>query len=283
VTGRPPGCRDRSRRRFGRCRRHGVRERLALTLGADRNTLLVDADPLGAGIDRVLGMESIDGIRWDALHHTTGRLSARSLREALPRRNGVSVLTWAADRPTRLQAFAMREVLSAGQAWPRGAGARPATPSRPRDRGGARPARPRGRGQRVTVPAVTATSRVTARLVGLSATSHLVVRGSGGVDAAEIGRLLGLPVAAAMPTSVGSTRRSTSVPGRCAHVAARSPGAARPGGRARGARGRTGGMSGPAVPAGMLEQVRDQLARDGAELTPEHVAQALRDRGRPGG
>ena len=42
-------------------------------------------------------------------------------------------------------------------------------------------------------------------------------------------------------------------------------------------------MSSPAVPAGMLEQVRDQLARDGAELTPEHVAQALRDRGRPVG
>ena len=42
-------------------------------------------------------------------------------------------------------------------------------------------------------------------------------------------------------------------------------------------------MSGPTVPAGMLEQVRDQLARKGAELTPEHVAQALRDRGRPVG
>ena len=42
-------------------------------------------------------------------------------------------------------------------------------------------------------------------------------------------------------------------------------------------------MSSPAVPAAMLEQVRDQLAREGAELTPEAVAQALRDRGRPVG
>ena len=42
-------------------------------------------------------------------------------------------------------------------------------------------------------------------------------------------------------------------------------------------------MSGPAVPTAMLEQVRDQLARDGADLTPERVAQALRDRGRPVG
>jgi len=55
----------------------------------------------------------------------------------------------------------------------------------------------------VTVPAVTATSRVTARLVGLSATSHLVVRGSGGVDPTAIGRLLGLPVAVAMPDQRG--------------------------------------------------------------------------------
>ncbi len=42
-------------------------------------------------------------------------------------------------------------------------------------------------------------------------------------------------------------------------------------------------MSSPAVPAVLLEQVRDQLAREGAELTPERVAQALRERGRPVG
>jgi len=176
---------------------------LALTLGADRATLLVDADPLGAGIDRVLGMESLDGIRWDALHHTTGRLSARSLRDALPRRSGVSVLTWAADRPTGLQAFAMREVLSAGQ---RGHGALVLDLPRHPD-----PVIEEVLARLdhvvvvsgVTVPAVTATSRVTARLVGLSATSHLVVRGSGGVDPTAIGRLLGLPVAVAMPDQRG--------------------------------------------------------------------------------
>lgn len=41
--------------------------------------------------------------------------------------------------------------------------------------------------------------------------------------------------------------------------------------------GRTG------VPDDVLEQVRDQLARDGATLTPERVADALRGRGRPVG
>ena len=78
-------------------------------------TLLVDADPIGAGIDRVLGLESRDGIRWDSMLQTTGRLSSRSLREALPRTGQLSVLTWPTDRPASLQAFAMREVLSAGR------------------------------------------------------------------------------------------------------------------------------------------------------------------------
>jgi hypothetical protein len=55
-------------------------------------TLLVDADPIGAGIDRVLGLESSDGIRWDSMLQTTGRLSSRSLREALPRSGQLSVV-----------------------------------------------------------------------------------------------------------------------------------------------------------------------------------------------
>ena len=56
--------------------------------------VLVDLDPLGPGLDRVLGLERCDGVRWDALLQTTGRLSARSLHDALPRRNGLGVLTW---------------------------------------------------------------------------------------------------------------------------------------------------------------------------------------------
>ena len=50
--------------------------------------VVVDADPLGPGVDRVLGLEDRDGVRWDGLCQTTGRLSARSLREAVPRREG---------------------------------------------------------------------------------------------------------------------------------------------------------------------------------------------------
>jgi secretion/DNA translocation related CpaE-like protein len=78
--------------------------------------VVIDADPFGPGADRVLGLDLVDGVRWDALGHTTGRLSARSLRDSLPRREGVGALTWyAGAKPRRLQPFAAREALSAAR------------------------------------------------------------------------------------------------------------------------------------------------------------------------
>lgn len=79
-------------------------------------TVVIDCDPQGPGLDRILGLERTDGFRWDALCQTTGRLSARALREALPRRGGLGVLSWYVDGSTaRLQAFAVREALSAAR------------------------------------------------------------------------------------------------------------------------------------------------------------------------
>ncbi len=83
--------------------------------GRRGRAVVIDADPLGPGVDRVLGLEDRDGVRWDGLCQTTGRLSARSLREALPRREGLGALTWHAGTPGSLQAFAVREVLSAAR------------------------------------------------------------------------------------------------------------------------------------------------------------------------
>ncbi|MGZ5398915.1 MAG: septum site-determining protein Ssd [Nocardioides sp.] len=77
--------------------------------------VVVDADPLGPGLDRVLGMEDRAGVRWDELCQTTGRLGATAFRESLPRRDGLGVLTWYAGRRGVLQPFAVREVLSAAQ------------------------------------------------------------------------------------------------------------------------------------------------------------------------
>lgn len=63
-------------------------------LHAKRSSLLVDADPLGGGMDLVLGAESEDGLRWSDLHLSRGRVAVSSLRTALPgRSNGSARLT----------------------------------------------------------------------------------------------------------------------------------------------------------------------------------------------
>jgi secretion/DNA translocation related CpaE-like protein len=78
--------------------------------------VVIDCDPQGPGLDRMLGVERRDGFRWDALCQTTGRLSARALREALPRSGSLGVLSWYVDgRVQSLQAFAAREALSAAR------------------------------------------------------------------------------------------------------------------------------------------------------------------------
>lgn len=57
------------------------------------DALLIDADPWGGGIDLVLGSEGETGLRWPDLAMQGGRLSYPALREALPQRRGVSVLS----------------------------------------------------------------------------------------------------------------------------------------------------------------------------------------------
>src|SRR5829696_4949101 len=77
--------------------------------------VVIDADPLGPGVDRVLGLDGHDGIRWDALCQTTGRFSGRSLRDSLPRRDQLGVLTWYPGPQGSLQAFAVRNAIAAGK------------------------------------------------------------------------------------------------------------------------------------------------------------------------
>ena len=77
-------------------------------------TLVVDLDPLGPGCDRVLALDDAPGVRWDSLGTASGRLSGRSLREAVPRRDDLGVLGWA-SAPSALGAGAVREALSAAR------------------------------------------------------------------------------------------------------------------------------------------------------------------------
>jgi secretion/DNA translocation related CpaE-like protein len=57
-------------------------------------SLLIDADPLGGGLDLVLGRESSSGVRWPDLAGTAGRISPASLLDALPRLGEACVLSW---------------------------------------------------------------------------------------------------------------------------------------------------------------------------------------------
>jgi secretion/DNA translocation related CpaE-like protein len=91
---------------------------LALTAAGSAPAVLLDLDPLGPGVDRVVGLDTdtaAGGARWDALVGSHGRLGSRSLRAALPHRDGLAVLTWPVGPPVDLEPAAAREVLSAAQ------------------------------------------------------------------------------------------------------------------------------------------------------------------------
>lgn len=74
--------------------------------------LLVDLDPAGAGLDRVLGVEESARVGWESLAASAGRLSAKALATAVPRRNGVGVLTWE-GLPAPVPAGCVRQALEA--------------------------------------------------------------------------------------------------------------------------------------------------------------------------
>lgn len=56
-------------------------------------SLLVDIDPFGGGIDLLLGSEAVPGLRWPDLRVQRGRLTWPAVREVLPRRGRVSILS----------------------------------------------------------------------------------------------------------------------------------------------------------------------------------------------
>ncbi|WP_233160416.1 septum site-determining protein Ssd [Actinophytocola xanthii] len=51
-----------------------------------QHALLIDCDPLGGGLDLVLGAELEQGLRWPDMQLRAGRVAASSLHEALPTR-----------------------------------------------------------------------------------------------------------------------------------------------------------------------------------------------------
>ncbi|GAA3386832.1 hypothetical protein GCM10020369_27010 [Cryptosporangium minutisporangium] len=77
--------------------------------------MLVDADPLGGGLDLLLGREDAAGLRWPDLVDTAGRMSPPALHDALPRVGELCVLSWDRGDVLTIPAEAAEAALEAGR------------------------------------------------------------------------------------------------------------------------------------------------------------------------
>ena len=66
----------------------------AVAAGSGVATLLVDADPLGGGLDLLVGVEQEPGLRWADLAGARGRLQPGVLSGMLPAVDDLAVLSW---------------------------------------------------------------------------------------------------------------------------------------------------------------------------------------------
>jgi len=90
----------------------------ALAITAARwsvNTLLVDADPLGGGLDLVVGCEEDLGLRWPEIAGISGRLPGAELAASLPGGAPLALLSWDRGDVVTVPPAAMSAVLRAGR------------------------------------------------------------------------------------------------------------------------------------------------------------------------
>jgi secretion/DNA translocation related CpaE-like protein len=90
----------------------------ALAVSARRRgleTMLIDADPYGGGIDLILGWERLAGMRWPELVDARGRLSPPALVGALPSDGSLAVLSFDRSRVDGVPAEAMASALDVGR------------------------------------------------------------------------------------------------------------------------------------------------------------------------
>lgn len=89
---------------------------LAVTAArSGRRTMLIDGDPLGGGIDVLLGGEMSEGLRWPDFARSKGRVGGGALEESLPALHGLRVLSWGRDDEVVVPPQAMRSVLAAAR------------------------------------------------------------------------------------------------------------------------------------------------------------------------
>ncbi|GIJ23419.1 septum formation initiator [Micromonospora lutea] len=182
---------------------------LAVTAARARlRTLLLDADPLGGGLDLVLGWEQMEGLRWPALTGADGRVDAPALVRALPSRGDLVVLSWDRGDLIAVPAEAVAATLDAARRsrdfvvvdLPRHLDDAAVTALQAADRAF------------VVVPAELRATAAAARVVAAAAPHcpdlSVIVRGPapGRLRAVEVAKALGLPLAASLRPEPGLCR-----------------------------------------------------------------------------
>ncbi|MEV7418712.1 septum site-determining protein Ssd [Streptomyces sp. NPDC089919] len=196
----------------------------ALAVGAARageRAMLIDADPLGGGLDVLLGGEHAEGLRWPDFAGSRGRVGGGALADSLPELHALRVLSWDRGEPVVVPPAAMRSVLAAAR---RRGGAVVVDLPRRLDEGVAEVLAQLDLTLLVVpaeVRAVAAASRVAAAARGMARDLRIVVRGPcpPGLDAEAVAGLLGLPLAGELPVEAGLEAEGAQPPG----VRARGP------------------------------------------------------------
>lgn len=167
--------------------------------------LLVDGDPLGGGLDLVMGWEDEHGVRWPEFALTDGRVPGDALVGALPGRGDLALLSFDREQSAPVSPEAMSAVLAAGR------GARDLViVDLPRHLdAAAEVALQAARETLLVVPAevraVTAASRVAAQAGEHCERLRVVVRGPspGRLSTEDVGSSLRLPVAGSLRPEAG--------------------------------------------------------------------------------
>lgn len=180
---------------------------LAVTSAREgRRTLLVDADPLGGGLDVLLGGETTEGLRWPAFAASRGRVGGGALEESLPELHALRVLSWDRGDTVAVPPQAVRAVLAAAR---RRGGAVVVDLPRRVDEGVAEVLAQMDLGV-LMIPgelrAIAAARRVASAVGMVLGDLRIAVRGpyAPGLDDREVARLLGLPLVGEVPCETPS-------------------------------------------------------------------------------
>lgn len=167
-----------------------------LTGERGRTAALVDVDPIGGGIDLLLGAERTDGWRWPRLTSAEGQLG--DLRPYLPVVDGVTVVATARGDDNDLAREPLAAVLGALRIWHDLVVIDPGRSLAPAGREAVRLA---GRQLMVVAAGVrgVAAARQTVASYDLDRAELVVRRRSGGLGVDQVAEAMGRPVLAELP------------------------------------------------------------------------------------